>query len=135
MTSRALVLTTPTCPSKVHPSCLTVAAVCDAIQGIVALAAYARILQARARNSIIIVVVVIVLQALGFTHESKAFAAAAASNASCKPHETVPTHNHVTPCAGWLRASVDASGNHSKLFLNASDGTWSTKCAVGGGRG
>jgi hypothetical protein len=41
-----------------------------------------------------------------------------------------PTHHHVTPRTGWLRISVDVSGNHSKLFLNASDGTWSTKCAV-----
>jgi hypothetical protein len=59
---------------------------CDALSGIVALAAYARILQVRARHRII-PVVFIILQKLGYSQESKAFAAAAASNASCMLHD------------------------------------------------
>ena len=64
--------------------------VCDPLSGIVALAAYARILQARANDHKVIFVEVIMLQELGFAPESKAFAAAAALNASCMPHEPVP---------------------------------------------
>jgi hypothetical protein len=63
--------------------------VCDSLPGIVALAAYARILQVRAHDHIGIFVKVIMLQELGFARESKAFAAAAALNASCMPHEPV----------------------------------------------